>query len=753
MVALGGFGAGMAGGAAVTIVIQAVDRFSAGFAKATTASQKLGKAMNVMAIGTAIAFAASVKHAAKYETELAKVNTLLDEGQNSQKLFNKYIQETAVALGNAGGQTEIAAGLYQTISAGITDVGDAQKFMTVATKAAVGGFASLPTVIKTGTKTIAAFGLKIEDTERVFDAFAATVKAGQTNMEELAEAFPQVAGLAGEMGVSLEETLGVFAGLTKILKDSNMTATGMKAIFTQLLKPQEDLQAGLRKLGFETGAAAIESLGLMGTLNALKESVDGDTDALGKMFGNVRAITSVLPAVGAASDDIADSLDVLKNSAGLTEKQFADMSDTMEVKLNKLKNNFKSIADSLAQDGGLLDVITSMVEGLETFVKKFNDLPEAQKANISKGIVAGGTALMAGAAYKALLGTSAATPMYTFESNPAAMGGGLGGKLTGAGVGATLTKWGASLLGNGAAITAAVPLAANEIVKTSAFQKLWYGRDAWQFQGGKTLPGYTDSGMKQGVGVKNSMLLGGASSGLISDTTSAVLNGIAKNSMLAYEESNPQIEEHNTLMEAASELTDVQSKILTDNMQAMRDNKEEQESLTLSYNRGEISALEYNIRLSQLQSEFNANALAATSASSSLDGMTESIVNLITTTGQAAQRSGLRDFASSSSGASMSQSTFDALNATGGFGSGAVWNPSSSGNSGTIGFNDFISRPGQATANFSPDDTIIGMKNPGRLMGSSSGQNIDINIENIYGTDPDEMAEALQAKLRNMVNV
>ena len=64
-------------------------------------------------------------------------------------------------------------------------------------------------------------------------------------------------------------------------------------------------------------------------------------------------------------------------------------------------------------------------------------------------------------------------------------------------------------------------------------------------------------------------------------------------------------------------------------------------------------------------------------------------------------------------------------------------------------WSDFISRPGAGVQSFSPDDTIIGIKKPSDLMG---GRGVIVSIENIYGTDPQEIAEALQMQLANMVN-
>ena len=61
---------------------------------------------------------------------------------------------------------------------------------------------------------------------------------------------------------------------------------------------------------------------------------------------------------------------------------------------------------------------------------------------------------------------------------------------------------------------------------------------------------------------------------------------------------------------------------------------------------------------------------------------------------------------------------------------------------------DFISRPGQPAIDFSPDDTIIGMKNASKLGGMT------INITgNIYGTNPREIAKALSDELRKKVSI
>ena len=60
--------------------------------------------------------------------------------------------------------------------------------------------------------------------------------------------------------------------------------------------------------------------------------------------------------------------------------------------------------------------------------------------------------------------------------------------------------------------------------------------------------------------------------------------------------------------------------------------------------------------------------------------------------------------------------------------------------------NDFILQPGGKLIETSPDDTIMGMKNP-------MGGTIIVNIDRIYGTDPREISRALKDELSNKLSL
>ncbi len=385
----------------IEILIKATDGASAQIDAVKGKMAGLGSAVQklrgpLLALGAAsVGIAAlSVKSFADFETSMAKVNTLLDEGEDSTELYGDAVARLAEEYGVAGGRIGVAAGLYQTISAGITDTAEATMFLEAASKAAVGGSAELQTVILAGTKTMAAFGIEAEDTEMVMDKFAGAVVAGQTTMSELASAFPRVSGMAGEMGATLDETLGVLAGLTKVLGSTDEAATGMSAVFTGLLKPTDTMKETLADMGFESGQAAIKSLGLMGTLQALKEVTGDDAEAMGELFGNVRALRAIFPALGKAADDVASSIDIVSNSAGLSTKQFEDMDETAGQRMAKLQAKFEGMTIKIGE--ALMPLIEKIVPFVEKLIEIFTGLgPAIQVGIIVIGALGGVIALLA----------------------------------------------------------------------------------------------------------------------------------------------------------------------------------------------------------------------------------------------------------------------------------------------------------------------------------------------------------------------
>ena len=94
-------------------------------------------------------------------------------------------------------------------------------------------------------------------------------------MDELASAMPQVTGLASSLGISIDDLGGQMAFLTAQGFSAGNSATFLKSMMTTLLNPTSDLQTAIESLGFDTGEAMINTLGLVGSYEALKEYNSG----------------------------------------------------------------------------------------------------------------------------------------------------------------------------------------------------------------------------------------------------------------------------------------------------------------------------------------------------------------------------------------------------------------------------------------------------------------------------------------------
>jgi hypothetical protein len=66
-------------------------------------------------------------------------------------------------------------------------------------------------------------------------------------------------------------------------------------------------------------------------------------------------------------------------------------------------------------------------------------------------------------------------------------------------------------------------------------------------------------------------------------------------------------------------------------------------------------------------------------------------------------------------------------------------------------YSDFMIAPGGQPMNIDPNDTIVGFKGEPPFAGK--GTTINITGNNIYGVDADNIADALQKKLGNMISI
>ncbi len=290
----------------------------------------------------------ATKAAMDFEAQMSNVATLLDGD------VNKRIEElgdTVKKLSlDTGTSTDLLTdGLYQVISA-FGDTADSMGILETASKGAKAGNATVTDSVNLLAAVTKGYGdTSAEAAQKASDLAFLTVKLGQTSFPELASSMGKVIPLASTMKVSQEELFGAMATLTGVTGNTAEVSTQLRATIQGMLQPTTAMSGKIKELGYENGQAMIESLGLQGTLDKLKESVGGNEIAFSELFGSVEAKNAVLALTGAQAENFTEKTNAMKEAVGATDEAFKRQTDNVKSNFAKLKNTFDVMMISLGE--------------------------------------------------------------------------------------------------------------------------------------------------------------------------------------------------------------------------------------------------------------------------------------------------------------------------------------------------------------------------------------------------------------------
>lgn len=283
---------------------------------------------------------AAVKAGATYETQLANISTLLTGTEAEIAARTSEIGDQIMDVSNRTGVAtdNLTDGMYQVISA-FGDSADAAAQLEVAAKAAAAGNATTTDAINLLSAVTKGYGdTSAEAVQKAADLSFATVRLGQTSFPELASAMGKVIPLASTLGVEQEQLFGAMATLTGVTGSTAEVVTQLKATMQGFLSPSKSMTAALNSMGYESGQAILESKGLQGAMDALKESVNGDELAFAGLFSSVEAQTAVLAMAGNQADNLTSKTAEMYEAVGATDAAFAKQTNTMQYTIQEIKN-------------------------------------------------------------------------------------------------------------------------------------------------------------------------------------------------------------------------------------------------------------------------------------------------------------------------------------------------------------------------------------------------------------------------------
>lgn len=330
---------------------------------------KLGLAGAVAGFGAVTAAGTlALKSAMDFEKGMANVGTLLD-GDVKGKLssmgesLKTISKDTGVDLNNLSG------GLYEVVSA-FGESADSTKQLEIAAKAAKAGNAETSEAVKMLSAVTKGYGdTSAEAVGKAADLAFETVKLGQTSFPELASSMGAVIPLASTLKVSQEELFGAMATLTGVTGGTAEVTTQLKATMQGFMSPTAEMSAALKKMGYASGAAALESEGLGSILNKLKDSVNGDEVAFAGLFSSVEAKNAVLALAGSQAENFVTKTDAMTKASGAAEGAFQQQNKSVAAMAGKIKNYGMVMLTSIGEKA--LPIITDALDKVMTVMPSF----------------------------------------------------------------------------------------------------------------------------------------------------------------------------------------------------------------------------------------------------------------------------------------------------------------------------------------------------------------------------------------------
>ena len=324
----------------------------------------------------------AIKAASEFEVAWNEVRTLLDETKIDSEALKDEVLDLAAAVGRP--PEEVSRGLYQVVSAGVSDTADAMHVLEVATKASIAGLTDQFTAVDAITTVLNAWQLQISDTNKVADLMFNAVKEGKLTFGDLASNIGNVASTAALAGVSFEEVTAALATMTKAGLSMEESTTALNQLLLQTIKAQDEAKVTAKEFGFELSATALKAKGLVGLMNDIATAADGDVEALIKLMPNIRAFRGEAILAGTMTDEfnriMATTVDVL----GSAEEAFNKMKESTAEMAKEMKTRVNVIMIRLGEEllplvnrglGAVIELLDSIGETeITRLVKELKDL-------------------------------------------------------------------------------------------------------------------------------------------------------------------------------------------------------------------------------------------------------------------------------------------------------------------------------------------------------------------------------------------
>lgn len=270
-------------------------------------------------------------------------------------------------------QTDVAEGLYQTISNQVASGEQALGFMDKAAKFAWATKSTMADSINLLSGALNSFQMDVSEVDNVASQFFETIYRGRVRAQDMAETFGRSAMLAHQAGVSLSEWNSMIQVFTINGVRFDQASTYMINVINKLMKPSEKMKELFHEWGVTSGSAAIQVYGFSGILRKLLTETSGDLGEISELIKDIRGSTG-LSGLLANLNEYDTGVKLTTDSTAAYFKAVQSMTETtgfiIQREQQRYKNYFmswsKTTLDTVAALEKLLEKGGTSVSGITT---------------------------------------------------------------------------------------------------------------------------------------------------------------------------------------------------------------------------------------------------------------------------------------------------------------------------------------------------------------------------------------------------
>ena len=287
------------------------------------------------------------------------------------------------------------------------------------------------------------FGLSGKDVGHIADVLTAGANKSATDVQGLGYALGQTGSIAHQLGISLDETVGVLASFAQHGMLGEEAGTALKTMLVKLEAPSAKAKLLMEQYGISLYDASGKTVNLTTLAGELQKGLGGLSEeqrnaALATIFGT-RAIKAATVLYQEGATGVSDWTDKV-NDQGIAADTAAKRLDNLAGDLKKLQGSMQALA--IDSSGGATKGLRALTQAADFAVHAFLDIPTPITSTIT--VLAGvtGAALLASTAFLRMRASAAAAMAALTASGP------VGAQA--AGLLGTVGKWAGRAAGAGA---------------------------------------------------------------------------------------------------------------------------------------------------------------------------------------------------------------------------------------------------------------------------------------------------------------